>query len=1192
MIKFVGFFLFICNAGIVLGSDREFGHPIFRTFSAHDYGEPGEAYAVVSDNQGRMLFGRHNEIATFDNSRWQTIAAPEMGVIRSLAVDGSGTVWFTTSTEIGCLSETGGGFRVVKIADGAFGVFPKIVTKGDDVYVATQDSLLLWKNRHFSRLSWPSTSIDTTSLTLFHGKITAGDQKGSIYELEGDRFRQILQAPSADAGPVRAIIDCPIQDGLIVTRSRIFQKAGPNLVPWKSEIDSLLNRFEIYDAKWVQDKYLVVLLQNSGVYLLDRDGRVIGSFTPDNGLEDAGFRALGEDRDGGLWICSDTVITRIQCDVGCTEFDHQMGLPRGFIDGVVRYQGKIYADTGHGVYKLETADQQPPHFIPFGDRNERFYGMKATSSSAIAISYSGTYSLNSLTSTLNRIGPGSLAIAVSKIDPARIFISTMAGLESVHNVSGQWLSEGVLPDFPYTIPQIEEDEKGDLFICTENDGFYRIQLQKNARPLFAGAKVEQLLDRQNHPIASADGAICQWQGNLLFVGPDGVWQLKKGNDRLEPFKLPTASLLSKKILELAKSRLTNDYVWVVSTPLHADREIGFEVGRLYTSGRYEPLSHLITYPLGDVYSIWEERVDGENVAWIGGDYGLMRVVLNQPTFNQRKFELYASQILNADGEILPVQNGEQLRLKYDARDFQIHFGTDRFSVGDQLYYRIRLEGQVKHSLPVTTAPVWRSGALNEGNYLLRVQATDSNGVQSKEYVLAFTIQPPWYRSIWMEIIYGLGILIGFYLFGRWRTYRLRLRQRELVDLVDLRTRELREHEVELQNAKDAAEKAKDAAELARENAETANRAKTAFLANMSHELRTPLNSILGYAQVLLRRREPSDDAGAKLRTILASGEHLLAMINEVLDLSRVESGKVLVELRSLELPKFIAGIVDEFQLRAANEQLRFIHEIHGELPQWIETDPLRLRQVLYNLLGNAVKFTTEGEIALRVYANSKQLRFEVKDTGKGIPPGDLPSIFKPFYQATNNQRVGQGVGLGLHISKKIVVLLGGKITIESEPGRGSTFSFEIPRRDANPANPKLASPQVIGYEGPLRKILVVDDEPLNRSMLRELLSTGGFDAVAAESTEQAISLLKHSFDAVISDIRMPGDDGHTFCRRLRSSEETKNLVIIASSGSVFASDQRLALTSGFTDFLPKPVMEEELFEILGRHLRIKWVYAA
>src|SRR6516165_3019882 len=223
------------------------------------------------------------------------------------------------------------------------------------------------------------------------------------------------------------------------------------------------------------------------------------------------------------------------------------------------------------------------------------------------------------------------------------------------------------------------------------------------------------------------------------------------------------------------------------------------------------------------------------------------------------------------------------------------------------------------------------------------------------------------------IVSGLLIIFALYLFIRWRTWQLRLRERELVRIVDLRTRELRENEIQLRDAKDSAE-------LAKEQAETANRAKTAFLANMSHELRTPINSILGYAQILLRRLDLRDDGKAKLKTILSSGGHLLEMINEVLDLARVESGKVSVDLRPLQLPNFVAGIVDEFQLRAAAKELRFIHEIHGVLPQWIETDPLRLRQVLGNLLGNAMKFTAQGEVAFRVYVNPERLRFEVKDT--------------------------------------------------------------------------------------------------------------------------------------------------------------------------------------------------------------------
>jgi hypothetical protein len=229
---------------------------------------------------------------------------------------------------------------------------------------------------------------------------------------------------------------------------------------------------------------------------------------------------------------------------------------------------------------------------------------------------------------------------------------------------------------------------------------------------------------------------------MLFVNSDRVWKLVPGRNQLEPFELTAKSLPGRNFGMLVRSQLTEDYVWVVSRPPNASPETGFEAGRLYSSGRYEALSHAVSYPLGLINTVWDENVNGESVAWIAGDYGLMRVLLDRSTFNKRKFELYPVQVATADGKRIPIQDGKELTLKYDDRDFLVHFGTDHFGVGNELYYQATLEGTVVHRSPTINAPLWRSGALNEGHYRLLVEAKDSDGIESKELTLAFTIEPP------------------------------------------------------------------------------------------------------------------------------------------------------------------------------------------------------------------------------------------------------------------------------------------------------------------------------------------------------------------------------------------------------------------------------------------------------------------
>jgi CheY-like chemotaxis protein len=219
-----------------------------------------------------------------------------------------------------------------------------------------------------------------------------------------------------------------------------------------------------------------------------------------------------------------------------------------------------------------------------------------------------------------------------------------------------------------------------------------------------------------------------------------------------------------------------------------------------------------------------------------------------------------------------------------------------------------------------------------------------------------------------------------------------------------------------------------------------------------------------------------------------------------------------------------------------------------------------------------------------------RIRFEVNDTGKGIPAEDLPHLFTPFFQASNNDQAASGVGLGLHISKRIITLLGGELFAESTLGAGSRFWFELPCEIAAAPTEGERPAQIVGYEGQRRKLLIVDDDVANRDFLQELLQSVGFEVRAASSGDESLALVqREKFDGLISDIRMAAKDGHSVCREIRSNPDLAHLNLIASSASVYEDDRHKAMQAGFDDFVPKPVKEQELFDVLGRHLNLQWI---
>lgn len=1182
----------------------ETGLPYIQNYTPAEYNGSSQNWSIVQNKEGFIYVGNNDGILEYDGVSWRTIKLPNYNRSSSLAITKDNKIFVGGENELGYLEpDNKGQLQYIslkdKLADDDFQHVRAISITDEAVYFLTLKKLFVWQDEKFK--TYHTEGGFNLSKTI-QNEIFVVENNKIIKKVKENTLETIIELPKTIT-TITDLISYKENELLILTYNNgIFITHEGDLKVLNKQTSKFLGKALPRKIIKLSNGSYCIATSKEGIIIINKTGAIVKVVTKALGLGDNVVLNLLEDQQKGVWAATNNGISRVELLSPYSIFDDRHGI-EGYVNDIYKYKGKVYLANYHGVLSLGS-DESIAHHNYFENVSPLINAAETSSKQAIAFLeindtlFAGTrgglyvFVNHKLVQQFNL---ESGALFRSKKNSDRIYIGLFNGLASLIYRNGEWENEGIIQGVKDDIRKIEEDQEGNLWLESQNDGVWKVEGESlNNSDNFHNPKVRHY--KMNKELPEGFLFLKSVNNQVFFNIDNAIYSYHKKQDSIikdssfaKLFELPGEISLKMEDKE--------GHVWMFAQIQKEDERRSRITAFKQKNGTYniqKNADERITQDVGVAHF-----PDDNNVVWYGGSGGVIRHDLTIASNDTLDFNSHIRKVILQNDSTLfggVKEAKKKVAIPFQGSTIRFEYAATSFDNESENQFQYILTGFDEDWSAWTSEVKKDYTNIPEGDYSFKVRSRNVFNHIGNEDSYSFTVLPPWHRTWWAYLLYGLAAIGIVALYSKWRSQELQKKNTTLENTINNRTLEIRQKNKLLNHQT--------------EQLVQLNESKTKLYSNITHEFRTPLTVILGMTDTLKTNVKDKSFEGAEksLEMIRRNGKNLLHLVNELLDLAKVESGNLELNLIQTDVIPFVKYLSESFHSLAEVKKINLI--VYSEIDTLeMDIDVNKMASIISNLLSNAIKFTSaHGKIIVhlnKVAANTEEFfAIKVQDNGRGLKKEDIPHLFDRFYQVNDTSANQEGTGIGLSLTKEFAELMNGTIAVESSPGKGSTFTVQIPvtNKAARATEAKITIKEPIKITSPVFKneqaygiesqselplVLIIEDNEDVAHYLKTCLKSN-YQTIHAFNGDLGIKMAyEYIPDIVISDVMMPIKDGLEVCATLKADERTDHIPIILLTAKVTAQDRLSGLTQGADAYLAKPFLKEELFTRLDQLILVR-----